>query len=440
MPLDASIYGQVGKFPSLADYDLQRANVEGAQQSNQLNALKILAGRQQMADSQRMMDEQTGARGALSALSGGADMEQRARALEGLGTQTGFSMADALRKSHGEQQKTTAEVNSKNAGTATSEFDLRKKRLEFSIQGLSSSSTADEAKDHIVSGVQRGDIDLDTARQMAAKLPTNPQDFAKWRNDALLQAVDAKDQLKFTRPDANAVLGAQTSTSNNAATNARMAAEGAAGRAQSERHFGVTQAREATAPKGIIVQSESGPLLVDSRTGQGQPVTVDGQAVGQKLKDAPAQVQKAMIENGTNLRRAEKALALIEGADVGDMKGDKSATGVKGYLPAAVLNRADPKGVDTRAQLADLGSLVIHDRSGAVVTASEFPRLQPFIPSATDDAATAKKKVRRFVQIYRDEIAATQQAYGPESGYRQLGASPAGIKAGTDLGGGFTVK
>jgi hypothetical protein len=241
MPLDASIYSQVGKFPSVADYDLQRANVEGALQSNQLNALKILAGRQQMAESQRITDEQTGARGALSALTGGADMEQRARTLEGLGTQTGFAMADALRKSHGEQQKTTAEVNSKNAGTATSEFDLRKKRLDFAIQGLSTASNVDEAKDHLVRGVQSNDIDINTARAMAAKIPANPQDFAKWRNDALLQAVDAKDQLKFTRPDANAVLGAQTSIATNEATNARHAAEGAAGRAQSERHFGASQ-------------------------------------------------------------------------------------------------------------------------------------------------------------------------------------------------------
>ena len=36
---------------------------------------------------------------------------------------------------------------------------------------------------------------------------------------------------------------------------------------------------------------------------------------------------------------------------------------------------------------------VIHSRSGAAVTAAEFPRLAPFIPSEKDDADTVKDLV-----------------------------------------------
>lgn len=127
-------------------------------------------------------------------------------------------------------------------------------------------------------------------------------------------------------------------------------------------------------------------------------------------KPLPASAAKTLLENQTNLRRAETALALVSGKTIGAegdpeaVKGDSKATGLKGYLPGQVLNRMDPEGIATRAAIADLGSLVIHDRSGAAVTAAEFPRLAPFIPSATDDAETAKTKLQNFVRVYREEV------------------------------------
>jgi hypothetical protein len=177
-------------------------------------------------------------------------------------------------------------------------------------------------------------------------------------------------------------------------------------------------------------------MLVDPRDpGSAKPITTsDGTPLGPKLKDAPAAVQKAMIENGTNLRRAERALALVQGKNVGGAKGDTAATGWKGYLPNQILNRVDGEGVETRAAVADLGSLVIHDRSGAAVSASEFPRLAPFIPSEKDDAATVKKKLEHFVRVYKDEMAATEQAYGPDSGYRQISGPKTTAKTVTRTG------
>jgi hypothetical protein len=82
-----------------------------------------------------------------------------------------------------------------------------------------------------------------------------------------------------------------------------------------------------------------------------------------------------------------------------------------------VLQRMDPQGTDARAALADLGSLVIHERSGAAVTAAEFPRLMPFIPKINDDPETVKKKLKRFVQIYREVATETANFYR-ESGYK----------------------
>jgi len=131
-------------------------------------------------------------------------------------------------------------------------------------------------------------------------------------------------------------------------------------------------------------------------------------------KPLPISAAQKLMENQQNLRRAEDALALIKGEKEG---GDKAATGLKGYLPEAMLQRADPKGVQTRAAIGDLGSLVIHDRSGAAVTAAEFPRLRPFIPLVTDNAATVEKKLARFVQVYRDVVTEAADFYR-ESGYK----------------------
>jgi hypothetical protein len=134
-------------------------------------------------------------------------------------------------------------------------------------------------------------------------------------------------------------------------------------------------------------------------------------------KPLPATAAQKIADNEQNLRRAQQALDLMEGKKVGVMEGDQNATGLKGFLPDAVLQRVDPKGVDARAAIGDLGSLVIHDRSGAAVTASEFPRLQPFIPSPKDDPETVKKKLKRFVQVYKETSDGVKDVYR-ESGFR----------------------
>lgn len=140
---------------------------------------------------------------------------------------------------------------------------------------------------------------------------------------------------------------------------------------------------------------------------------------GDGTRPMPSSAANGLLSNQANLRRAEQALALLNGEDLpGGIKGDQDATGWKNaILPNLVLNRVDPKGVDTRAAIADLGSLTIHDRSGAAVTAAEFPRLQPFVPTASDDPATARKKLKQFVENYR-ALVEDQTTFFRESGYR----------------------
>ena len=170
----------------------------------------------------------------------------------------------------------------------------------------------------------------------------------------------------------------------------------------------------------VVPAVDGSVMLVDKRTGQARPaIGPDGapvQGKGPPVKALPSSAAKGFLDNMTNLRRAETALSLVNGDVVGDATGDKNATGWKGLMPNSILNRVDPSGVDTRAAIADLGSLVIHDRSGAAVTASEFPRLAPFVPTAYDDPATVKKKLSMFVQNYRAIIDDSAEFYR-QSGY-----------------------
>jgi hypothetical protein len=78
----------------------------------------------------------------------------------------------------------------------------------------------------------------------------------------------------------------------------------------------------------------------------------------------------------------------------------------------------DPKGVAVRAQVANIGSVVLHDRSGAAVSASEFPRLAPFIPSASDTPTGAVTKLQKMKQIAEQELGLFADTYSSDAGYK----------------------
>jgi hypothetical protein len=138
-------------------------------------------------------------------------------------------------------------------------------------------------------------------------------------------------------------------------------------------------------------------------------------------KPLPISAANIVLGNRENLDKAKKALALIEGNAIltpsGQVtKGDKEATGFKAYLPDSALQRLDKGGVATRAAIADIGSMVIHDRSGAAVSASEMPRLVPFIPKEKDSPDVVKTKLKRFVSEYQALVDENDEFYR-ESGY-----------------------
>lgn len=171
------------------------------------------------------------------------------------------------------------------------------------------------------------------------------------------------------------------------------------------------------AGKGVIQQTDDGFVLIDPRTGQGVPVTgPDGAQLAGKskpLKDIPPPVNAKIIEGQQGLTNLDQAIAALHK--------NPGAVGWTNAIPGAQTVKqlwASPEDIGTRAQVANIGSLVLHDRSGAAVSASEFPRLAPFIPSPSDSEETATRKLMEMKRIAEDELGLYAGTYGPESGYK----------------------
>lgn len=111
-----------------------------------------------------------------------------------------------------------------------------------------------------------------------------------------------------------------------------------------------------------------------------------------KGQEPPSAIQTKLLENQSNYDFISEALR--EGKKYPD------AFGFKTFFPSEAVSRVDKKGVTARAFVQNISSLKIHDRSGAAVTAAEFPRLKPFIPAAGDPWDVVEEKLKGFQKEY----------------------------------------
>ena len=129
----------------------------------------------------------------------------------------------------------------------------------------------------------------------------------------------------------------------------------------------------------------------------------------EKLKPIPANINTAISTNDMSIKRIKEALDLI--------KKNPDAIGLKNLLPGQALDRMDPKGVAARSAIGDIGSLVIHERSGAAVSASEMQRLN-FIPTPTDRADNAKTKLEAMLRYAKLNQQGLTETYAEDQGYK----------------------
>lgn len=139
--------------------------------------------------------------------------------------------------------------------------------------------------------------------------------------------------------------------------------------------------------------TDNGPVQVNPTTGQTRPLTgADGAPL---RRPVPRQMRAAISANRAQIGAIDHALEAVQG--------NPSAVGFFRGRWDAMDQRIDADGVDARARVADIGSMIIHDRSGAAVTVNEFPRLRPFVPSASDTPETVTQKLRILRQRLGEE-------------------------------------
>lgn len=240
MPADASIYSQLLRPPRSVDEHRRLAAAAD------LDQLAVLEGQQKVAGvaQQRARGDQLQA--LMRGLPAGATDEDRIAALRGAAF---FEQADALEKGIGERAAKKATADKAVADTKAAEDKLAREKYERRLQGLRQFTQPEDARQWLADGVTRGDLTMPEATAMMSRVPREPEQFGKWRDDTIMSLMDAAKQAGFITPDANAKLAAGTATAGQAAATARAdadraqrAADAAAGRAVARE--GITAANQ----------------------------------------------------------------------------------------------------------------------------------------------------------------------------------------------------
>lgn len=191
--------------------------------------------------------------------------------------------------------------------------------------------------------------------------------------------------------------------------------------AQSQERYGYGLKQAAAAPK---LQRERDILLHRQRLEEIAAQNAGRLDVAQLRGTGSGKMSTALL---TALAENRNRMSVLDSALV-NLDQYPNAVGLKGLVPEIALQRLDPAGVNARADIADIGSLVIHDRSGAAVTISEAPRLRPFIPQVTDTPDTVRRKLTRLRALLAEETAflETNGAPGVGTGVGAAGAAAPG--------------
>lgn len=156
------------------------------------------------------------------------------------------------------------------------------------------------------------------------------------------------------------------------------------------------------APRGQVLDTANGPMIVDPRTGEGRPVTSGGAAVPPKDKGLNEGQAKANLF-GTRMEEANKIIAQMAEEGVnrpGTIKSIAESIPVVGGALGAVVN-ADPTGVirpsaqqqQVEQAQRDFINAVLRRESGAAIADSEFDSARKqYFPAVGDSPEVIAQK------------------------------------------------
>lgn len=423
MAVDTSIYGNLLRAPAtlqdsvsaLDEADLRKTQLAGER-------LNLIGKQQAQSDDQAVralyqrpgFDPSTTAGiSALSAVSPGAGQAARK-------TAHGNAETNAKIAHFGAQTK------AQEATAAKSQFELARQKLELGTSIVTSATNPAEAHAKFQQAVAQGLMSPEEAAQKAQEVPADPAGFAKWQRDSAFALLTAQQRIEAAQKEAAAAETGRhnrQTESNVVRGQDKVAETAAAGRKQAQAHF------DAGMNSPQYMQTDAGLVALPKKLAPGEKPSATvitgpgGEGLGKPLKDIPATANAKIVEGSQAISNIDDAIKTIEAYP--------GALGLSNMFPGSqtVRQYSDPQGVEARAKVANIGSLVLHDRSGAAVSASEFPRLAPFIPSASDSAETAVKKLQNMKKIAEEELGLYADTYSPSNGYR---ASPIARKPSAD--------
>jgi hypothetical protein len=144
-------------------------------------------------------------------------------------------------------------------------------------------------------------------------------------------------------------------------------------------------------PKGQIVQSDNGPVLVDPRTGTGRTVTgPDGQPLPGTTKPLTEGQSKALLF-GSRMRDADKILQTLAGEGT-----QTSVPGSGAPLVGGIINSLSS---DNRQMLnqakTDFMTAVLRRESGAAISSGEFTTAdKQYFPQIGDGPGVISQKAK----------------------------------------------
>lgn len=397
-------------------------NAFGAYQNALADGLKMRASQQVVDDNQFKMDnvrEDRNQQNALAQLLANQNFDAKSALgqsqMYGAG---GVKNTQAYNKSIADIAETGAKAGKELAGTR--KIDLENYLQKFDIMDRLMSPVKDQASyDAMKVQASQNPLFANMVQHMPPEYDPAKMAAGRMQSMSIKEKIAAELAQTIATETGRHNLAGETETSKN---NIDLSKDRRLTREQADSHYNLTRNDGLNAPQ--YMETDAGLVALPKRPLAGKaPVGVpvmgaNGQPLGKPLKDIPVSVNSAMVQNQQSTGAIDRSLTLLGGGNVGGMMGDKNATGMKGYLHNGILNYFDPEGVSTRAEISDIGSLKIHDRSGAAVTISESPRLMPFIPLITDDAVAVKKKLERLKVELVNESGAMNQIYSKEQGYK----------------------
>jgi hypothetical protein len=412
---NASIFSQfLQPVRSMAQYaddaderDMRRETM--AQQRRQ-SALQALVAEREQKQYETAQGDQELMQRIMSGLPQGATAAQRAAALRATGRMPLVQRADAEEKADLERRKVEAGISKDTADTLT-------KHLQYQKQ-LAGSVFANPSPQAAVAALQewQARTGQDVTRDLQAVQGMSPDQVKQWAAgkafDAdkflpVLAQVNTGKQTLFrdtnvlTNPGGVAPITMTTTPGEDqrdstaraisAATNARIAADAAAGRAQSNAQFLAGQ----STPQ--YMETEAGIVALPKKLAPGQqPVAVpvmgaDGKPVPGKDKPLTEGQAKA-LNFATRMSSANKTLAELEkeGRTI-STPGSRAGYGVG----AAVNVFNTEKGQQLDQAKRDFVNAVLRRESGAVIADSEFNNAdKQYFPQIGDSESVIRQKAR----------------------------------------------